>query len=61
MTRYVVILEDETFLVDPTSVLVKELNSLMPYTTYTSCVAANTSSGPSRITCATQTTLETGQ
>ena len=61
VTLYVVIFQDETFHVNPTTDLVKELDSLMAFTTYNCCVAANTLSGPSRMACATQTTLETGR
>ncbi|CAI8013001.1 Phosphatidylinositol phosphatase PTPRQ, partial [Geodia barretti] len=58
-TLYVVICQDETYHVDPSSELVLELDSLMTYTAYNCCVAANTATGPSRISCATQITLET--
>ena len=61
VTLYIVIFQDETYHINPLSDLVMELNSLMTYTTYTCCVAANTTSGPSTTACDTQTTLETGK
>ena len=60
VTLYVVIFQDETYHVDPSSDLVMDLDSLNTYTAYTCCVAANTTSGASRIACATQTTLQRG-
>ena len=59
-TLYVVFFQEETYHISPPTNLVMELDSLMPYTAYTCCVAANTTFGPSSIVCATQTTLETG-
>ena len=59
-TLYIVLFQGTTYHIDPSSDLVMELGSLMTYTSYSCCVAANTASGASRIECATQTTLETG-
>ena len=59
-TLYIVIFQGTIYHIDPSSDLVMELGSLMKYTSYSCCVAANTASGASRIECATQTTLETG-
>ena len=58
---YVVVIENRTHHVNPlSSNLTVELDSLTPHTTYNCCVAANTTLGPSRLACATQTTLEAG-
>ena len=59
-TLYVVIFQRATYQFNPSSDLVMDLDWLNTYTRYTCCVAANTASGASRIACATQTTLETG-
>ena len=48
------------FSVDPADNLSSELSSLTPHTTYTCCVIANTTRGPSSLACDTQTTLESG-
>ena len=60
VTLYIVIFQDETYHVDPSSDLVMDLDSLNTYTAYTCCVAANTASGASRIACVTKTHQETG-
>ena len=59
-TLYFVIFEGETHYVDPTSSLHMTFESLTPYTSYNCCVAANTTSGPTRLGCATRTTLQSG-
>ena len=59
-TLFIVIFEGNEYHVNPSSSLVMELDSLTPFTTYNCCVATNTTSGPSRLGCATQTTLEAG-
>ena len=59
-TLYIVYFENETYFVNTSSDLVMQLESLTPHTTYNCCVAANTTAGPSRLACASQTTLRTG-
>ena len=59
-TLYIILFEDETYHIHPSENLTKEFKSLTPYTTYNCCIAANTTSGPSRLACVTQTTLEAG-
>ena len=49
-----------THYVHPTSPLLLHFEFLAPYTSYTCCVAANTTLGPTRLACTTQTTLESG-
>jgi hypothetical protein len=60
ITLYIILLQGETYHVSPSSDLVMELGTLVPYTTYNCCVAANTTSRPSKLACVTQKTLETG-
>ena len=59
-TLYIVFFQNEAHFVNASSNLVMQLESLTPYTTYNCCVAANTTSGPSRLACTSQTTLRTG-
>ena len=59
-TLYFVIFEGETHYVDHTSSLHMTFEPLTPYTSYNCCVAANTTSGPTRLACATKTTLQSG-
>ncbi|CAI8044466.1 hypothetical protein GBAR_LOCUS24664, partial [Geodia barretti] len=56
-TLYIVFFRNEAHFVNASSNLVMQLESLTPYTTYNCCVAANTTSGPSRLACTSQTTL----
>lgn len=58
---YFVVFEDyHTHYVNPTSPLLLHFEFLAPYTSYTGCVAANTTMGPTRLACKTQTTLQSG-
>ena len=64
VTVYIVIChldsDHDTYHIYPEGNHTMELDSLTPYTTYTCCVTANTTLGPSSIACTTQTTPETG-
>ena len=64
VTVYIVLLyhdaDNETYHIHPEDNHTMELDSLTPHTTYTCCVIANTTHGPSSLACTTQTTLETG-
>ena len=60
-TQYIVLFENATYTVNPSSNLTIKLDALIPFTKYNCCVAANTTSGPSRLACATQTTPRIGK
>ena len=60
-TQYIVLFENTTYTVDPSSNLTIKLDALIPFTKYNCCVAANTTSGPSRLACATKTTPRIGK
>ena len=64
-TLYIVVCEfevaNETYVIVPEDNHIIELDSLTPHTNYTCCVVANTTLGPSRQACVTQTTLESGE
>ena len=64
-TLYIVLCEfevaNETYVIVPEDNRIIELDSLTPHTNYTCCVVANTTLGPSRQACVTQTTLESGE
>ena len=57
---YFVLFQGNKYTIDPSSDQVMVFDSLTPFTTYNCCVAASTTSGPSMLACATQTTLESG-
>ena len=65
VTVYIVLFQfdggNETYHINPEQNRTLVLTSLTPHTTYNCCVIANTTSGPSSLACATQTTLETSK